>query len=260
MTIPLVLVHGWAGSAESWLPVIGRLDRERWDPVIAVRLPGSPGYPGSAPARITPAAIEVGELLRELSAPAVVVGHSMGAQISLLAHTLAPESTLAEVVIDPAYGAPETERTVMARWAARIAAHGPDELTHFFREAIRGLDDETADDVLADLARTPVDTVASYLRSEYVDSDAIGLLPATRMAAARRTRPVLAIHSNPSAAALERTLPSPACSRVIEWERSHHFLHLQYPDRFVALLDSWGSVAARHGDIASAAIQDEGFL
>lgn len=240
MTTPLVLIHGWAGSAESWHPLIDHLDPGRWDPVIAIRLPGSPGYAGSAPPRIVPAAAEVADVVSSLPKPALIVGHSMGAQVSLLAHGLAPDATLGEVVIDPAYGPSASEKEAMEAWASHIDRNHPAALTQFFAEALAGLDSETVDNAMDDLSRTPSHVVSSYLRSEYVDEDAIGLEPSIRAAAARRIRPVLAVHSNSSAAAFERSLVAPPGSRVDEWPGFHHFLHLEDPRRFAALLDRWG--------------------
>lgn len=100
----VVLVHGWAGSAESWGPVAQLLKAEHGYSVHSMRLPGSPGGAGG-PATIPAGRDSLIALLRTLERPAVLVGHSLGAQVTLRAHAAAPSLVHSEIVIDPAYGA-----------------------------------------------------------------------------------------------------------------------------------------------------------
>jgi len=235
---PLILVHGWAGSAESWRPITAALDGLGGYRVLSVRLPGSPGSASAAPPTIGAAAEELIALLRGLRAPAVLVGHSMGAQVTLRAHVGAPGAVLAEVVVDPAYGAFD-DREAMMRWAQRIASGGHRALRAFFVEAGAGLPAADRAAMLADLRATPIPVIVSYLRSEYLDADAIGLMPASARIAARRVSPVLSLHSTLEGVQRERRLPHPPGSRTDAWLGNGHFLHLQDPRRFARLVDGW---------------------
>lgn len=233
---PVVLVHGWAGSADSWQPILDRLDPATWD-ATAMRLPGSPGGDPRNPT-VAHGAEQLTATLEGLPAPAMLVGHSMGAQVTLLAHARAPHLVLSEVVIDPAY-AGDHSRSEMAAWADRIARDGHPEVRGFFESATAGLTASDAEQILSDLRQTAPAVIASYLLSEYVDDGAIGLNPATPLAAAGRRRRVLSVHSTEASAQREASLPLPAGSESQIWRGSGHYLHLEDPDRFVAVLDGW---------------------
>jgi pimeloyl-ACP methyl ester carboxylesterase len=235
----MVLVHGWAGSAEAWHPIVSRLRAHAGGPVIAVRLPGSPGAPQGDSPTIPGAAAMLAETLRAQESPALLVGHSMGAQVTLLAHAITPESVLGEAVIDPAYGASVAEHAEILDWASRIEANGHAAADDFFVEAAAALASGDRDRLLADFKATPPAVIARYLRSEYVDPGAIGFLAATRRAAALRTKPVLAIHSTDLGASQEGLLPAPPGSRIETWAGHGHFLHLELPDRFVETVLAW---------------------
>lgn len=238
---PVVLVHGWAGSAESWRPVEALLDETVWS-VVAVRLPGSPGG-DSGPATIARAAAQTVELLRDLGEPAVLVGHSMGAQVTMLAHGQAPECVRSEVVVDAAYAGDAESRPQMAEWATDIERHGLSRVSEFFVSATRGMSSAEAQRVQADLSATDPAVIASYLRSEYVDPDAIGLSPATERVARSRRKPVLSLHSTTESVQREASLFTPSGSVSQLWEGHGHYLHLEDPQRFVRVLDDWLAVA-----------------
>lgn len=242
-TTDIVLVHGWAGSAESWRPVVAALDALGGWRVHAIRLPGSPGSASAAPPTIGGAAAELAALLGALGRPAVLVGHSMGAQVTLRAHVSAPHMVLSEIVVEPAYGAPDG-REAMRRWAERIESTGHASLTGFFDEAGAGLSQPDRAALHADLLATPVPVIASYLRSEYVDPEAIGLMPATARVASGRIRPVFAVHSSAEGAERESMLPHPSGSQTDLWLGYGHFLHLEDPHRFAELIAAWMRGAA----------------
>lgn len=238
-TTPIVLVHGWAGSAEAWHPIVSRLRAKAPGPVVAVRLPGSPEAPDGGTPTIPGAAAMLAETLRAQDGPVLLVGHSMGAQVTLLAHAMEPDSVLGEVVIDPAYGASHTDHAEMTEWASRIEMQGHAAAYGFFASAAATMPPGAGDLLLADLSATAPAVIARYLRSEYLDPEAIGFLAATQRAAALRTRPVLAIHSTELGASREGALPAPSGSRIETWSGHGHFVHLEAPDRFVDTVDAW---------------------
>lgn len=235
----IVLVHGWAGSAESWNPVAERLAESGAFRIHAVRLPGSPGSDPASEPSVSAAADGVVRLLRELDAPAVLVGHSMGGQVTMRAHIVAADSVLTEIVVDPAYGASANSRSEMSAWADQIDADGHAAIEGFFQDAGARLSESDRRRIRSDLLATSPGAIAGYLRSEYVDEGAIGLLPASARVAAERRRPVLAVHSTMEGLAREQVLPSPRGSRIDVWAGYGHYLHLEDPVRFAALVTDW---------------------
>lgn len=239
-TTPVVLVHGWAGSAESWTPI-----HSVWEaatghaPLIALRLPGSPGDHSGRETTVREAGQLLESVLTGLPRPALLIGHSMGAQVTLMAHSSTPHLVVGEVVLDPAYGGDSTVDE-METWATQIEAEGHQALDSFFASAMSTrLPAVSQEQIRSDLSGTSVRDLARYLRSEYVDDDAIGLVAQTIVAASRRTQPVLAIHSTSQGASVEATLPSPAGSEVELWDGYGHYLHLEDPLRFVSTVLVW---------------------
>lgn len=234
---PVVLVHGWAGSAESWQPVVRRMDSASWN-ATALRLPGSRGgSPGLA--TVSHAADELAATLAAFDEPVLIVGHSMGAQVTMLAHARVPHLVLSEVVIDPAYAGEAGSRPEMAAWATRIEDRGLSAVSDFFASATSGMSTHDARQVMADMRLTSPADIASYLRSEYVDADAVGLAPHTARVARLRKHPVLSVHSTQASEDRESSLPSPPGSASEIWPGHGHYLHLEDADRFVALLARW---------------------
>ena len=237
---PLVLVHGWAGSSAAWDAVAPALARAGLTgPIVSVDLPGSPRASDEHPATVPGAVDRVVAATEAVSAPAILIGHSMGGQITLLAHVQRPELVAAEVVVDPAYGADRAEAEGMNVWADEIAHSGADALEAFFASGFGRLPQSARDAVLADLRATTPAVLASYLRSEYLDAGAIGLFDATATVAARRSRPVFALHSSVRGADVEHALRPPTGSVVRQWNGHGHFLHLEDPARFAQELAAW---------------------
>lgn len=243
--MPLVFVHGWAGSSGVWRSVIDALPHDSpFGEVIALDLPGSPRAPGGLGGATIPEAARVlVDTLRGFSEPAIVVGHSMGAQITLAAQALAPEAIHSEVVLDPAYGGGEHDRAELAGWVDRIRTDGHAGLEDFFREALGPeVPDHDRQAVLHDFRATKLDVILSYLESEYLADDAIGLFPQTARAAAQRTRPVLSLYIRSASLGLTQSLPAPTGSIDELWPGSH-FFHLEDPHRFVERLIAWAQVS-----------------
>lgn len=239
LDVPVILVHGWAGSARSWDSVFPALRAEGFENVVAVKLPGSPGATGHSDFTVRAAADDVARVAAESERPPLLVGHSMGAQITLLVHQIMGAALAGEIVIDPAYGSDSTPAE-NASWADRIEIGGHEVVREFFQSAVghrMPLPDRKR--VLDDVAATPADVIARYLRSEYAQADSIGLRARTEEAVKRRTRPVLAVHSTPSAAERESRLWSPEGSRVEVWEGHGHYLHLEDPKRFARSVAAW---------------------
>jgi pimeloyl-ACP methyl ester carboxylesterase len=98
---PMVLLHGVTGRWQSWLGVMPNL-AIRWH-LYALDLRGH-GRSGHTPGayRITDYAGDVVAFLRQqIRAPVVLVGHSLGAIISIAVAAEAPEAVRAVVLEDP---------------------------------------------------------------------------------------------------------------------------------------------------------------
>ncbi|HWI30059.1 MAG TPA: alpha/beta hydrolase [Microbacterium sp.] len=232
-----MFVHGWAGSAESWTPILSLLPPGAR--AHSARLPHSPRSASASPPSIVAAAVEVASWLRSTGVPAVLVGHSLGAQVTMRVHGMVPELVRGEIVVDPAYGGSAAERSAMKSWAHDIEERGHESVDEFFRSALGGLNGADRERVVRDLADTPGWVIAAYLRSEYLDAEAFGLLPRSAEVAGLRTKPVLALHSTSEGVERERRIPAPPGSRIDLWSGRGHYLHLEDPERFAALVAEW---------------------
>ncbi|NMN00880.1 hydrolase [Bifidobacterium sp. DSM 109958] len=239
----VVLVHGWGGSPEAWRGVEWP---ERWRP-LAYELPGHGDRRGDRPFTIRHAADGLAEFIRthvESDRPVIVVAHSMGGQLSLLLNAEHPELLDGEVVIDPAYGAPDTPEEVAQHRKdlndLRERPYGT--MLRFLHGAFSPYLSEAAkESILVDVGRTEPRSLADYYWDEYLSDAQVGLYPATKRVAARRTRPVLGIYRTPDRAEMEESLnPGILPCRTEAWGADHgHYLQLEAPDRLVGSIMAW---------------------
>jgi len=100
----IVLLHGLSQQRQFWNPVIARLTTDALHPrivTIDLRGHGDSGKPSSGPYDVQTCAHDVLELLDELEVGArVVVGHSWGASVALVAAAERGRQTSALVAID----------------------------------------------------------------------------------------------------------------------------------------------------------------
>jgi pimeloyl-ACP methyl ester carboxylesterase len=104
---PVLLVHGMGGNAAGFLPIVRAVVKASRR-VMAVELPGHGRArlaPGETPASMQECAQAVGAALRDLEAPAVLVGSSLGGALSLFTAAALPDQVLGVVGLNPA-GAP----------------------------------------------------------------------------------------------------------------------------------------------------------
>lgn len=226
-SVPLLLVHGWGGDSRVWDPVpfSGR--------TIAVDLPGHGRSPtsvgGYGPGDL---AGDLAGLLGELGVPRVVaVGHSMGAQVVTALAVEHPELVTALVVIDPAYGADAVEERSFGERLARLRAGGA-------RAAVEQLE-PLPPAVREQLLATPGPVLAACYAGMYTDPGAIGARAPAERYLRRRQCPVLCLRSLAEPAAWEAAVPAPPGSRVVVWEGTGHFLHLERPAETAELLTTW---------------------
>lgn len=123
---PVVLLHGVGLNADAWGPQIDEL-RDAFR-VIA---PDMPGHGGSQCPDGTPtleAYVEAAlAVVRTLSEPAMVVGHSMGAMIALDVAARAPSDVCAVAALNAVFErTPQADAAVRARVASFDATRAPD--------------------------------------------------------------------------------------------------------------------------------------
>jgi pimeloyl-ACP methyl ester carboxylesterase len=238
----MLFVHGWGGSARSWDPIRRALSWVSGSAAIDL-----PGHAGAAGVPTVPGAVASVLAALESDGPAILVGHSLGGQVTALAHVERPDLVVAEVVIDPAYGHPDGDRPALEEWAGAIE-RAPSATVEAFVDGAFGpsTPPQVRTAVLHDLRATDPAAFVTYLRSEYLDPDAMGLESASAAVLSRRTRPCLAVYSTATAAAFERRIGT---ANILVWPGHGHYLHLEDPARFAgdlrAWLDALASAAAR---------------
>jgi len=121
--LPLVLLHGFTGTGEFWLPVANRLPRRR---CIFPDLPGHGGTNAPGPAgewRLDRAADEVAQLLDRLGVERfTLAGYSMGGRLALSLALRHPDRVAALVLIGATPGIEdESERAARAKADATLA-------------------------------------------------------------------------------------------------------------------------------------------
>lgn len=230
---PLVLVHGWGGSAANW----DAMPFPSGSRSCAVDLPGHGSARETGPFSIRSAVEAVLHRVETLGEPAVLVGHSMGAQITTIVHAERPELVLAECVIDPAYGHPESDRERMIRWRDEVAAAPHAVVSGFVRAAFSArADPGLRRRILEDVVATPERALVAYLDAQYFADGAVGFAAATRELLLQRSRPTLGVYSTEPAAAFERS--AGAADTVVQ-PGGGHYLHLESPSAFVRTLTAW---------------------
>lgn len=131
---PVLLVHGLGGTAENWLEVAPALARR-----ARVLLVDLPGHGESPPLPALPTLDALADRLallarRELGAPAVVAGHSLGGLLALRLAARRPEAVAGLVLFDPAGLSSRRRRAAVA--LAVLGVVKPGRLVAPFRRVV----------------------------------------------------------------------------------------------------------------------------
>jgi pimeloyl-ACP methyl ester carboxylesterase len=228
----VILVHGWACDENYWHAQLDAL-KSRYT-VVTLNLAGH----GASGANRTDWSIanyaqDVAAVARQLPNPQLVlVGHSMGAAVALAATPLLGERVIGVVAVEAlrSVGEPpltprDIERRVAPFDADFVGATRNLVSTSLFE---RGADAALVQKVAYSMSLRPPAVAVASLRS-LLSMDLAGLLPAIHV-------PVYAINSDllpTDAARIRRSLPD---FRLDVLNHSGHFLMLEDPPRFNALL------------------------
>jgi 2-succinyl-6-hydroxy-2,4-cyclohexadiene-1-carboxylate synthase len=119
MPTTVVLLHGFAGTGRAWDPVVQRLDRERYTPLV----PDLRGHGAARAARPVSFEACVADVLAAAPERFVLCGYSMGGRIAQHVALAAPERVERLVLVATTAGiADEAERAARRADDERLAA------------------------------------------------------------------------------------------------------------------------------------------
>ncbi len=233
---PLVLVHGWGSSRETF----ARLQSALADvvEVIAVDLRGfGQTGPVRGPHGVRDMAADLAELAEE-KGPVIALGHSMGGNVVSHLALARPELVAGLIVIDPAYGADEQECRGLGRRRAALVELGAEAAVRDLGNAYSPhLPASLKQAILRDLERSDPRVLLESFDGMYMTPDALGPLPQARLWLANRTGPILAIYSTAKAAATESEISLSSTIRVAPGPG--HFVHLEHADWTAQTIKDW---------------------
>lgn len=156
---PLVLIHGWSCDHTAMRPVAEAFPQRH---TICLDLPGHGRSPAAEAYTIEANAAAV---LAAMPGKAILVGHSMGAQIAVEAATQSPEKVAGLVLLDPAPIVPhDSARQYVEDMRRHILRLDPDQLADMLavfgrRQIVRATDPAAIDALIEAMTRTPAAVV-----------------------------------------------------------------------------------------------------
>ncbi|HEX4247189.1 MAG TPA: alpha/beta hydrolase [Pseudonocardia sp.] len=243
---PLVLVHGWTCDSVDWtwlVPPLGEHFR-----VIAYDRRGDGRSTGESGPHLQRHLADLAAVIEELAGgPAVVVGHSLGATIVSLLAVQRPDLVRGLVSLDAPHAADPAMRPGHEQLRKALdtdASHAV--LQGFFAEY--GFTDQTPDWVRV-LIQRRVDacsaaTIMDGFLALWDDDLQIAYRPAAHDYLARRTCPVLVLHSKADSAAYEEAAFRHPASRAVVLAGAGHWPQLERPAEVSSEIVSWWRDAA----------------
>ena len=236
---PLVLLHGWCCDSHDWSWSIPAWEgRHR---VIAADLRGH-GRSAAPPDGYTPQALadDVAGLVRaEAGEPVVLVGHSLGTVVASALTVRHPALVRGLVLVDPIYGN-EDERVDQVLALLRGDSGNGRQAAGFGG----GFYGDATPSFLPVWHRRRAAGVPAHVATGCIAGLFDGEQPIGRRSVAReylrgRQAPRLAVYRDAELAQLERELPGTPHDRIEIWSGAGHFLHVEEPERFNALVLDW---------------------
>jgi pimeloyl-ACP methyl ester carboxylesterase len=239
----VVLLHGAAGNALSWLPLLDAFEGHR---VVAVDMPGHGMTPPMTHWAPEPLAFALAEGIGAVHRGALVVGgHSWGGKVAALIAASHPESTRGLLLVDPAPSAPlpiSPEEFVDATFRSES---GPWDSIEHATAAVRGLPQyqrwthhlERA--FLRGLERTADGSVRARARREWLVGIAAASFTRDSAATGRVRCPTLLAMAEQSLVWQEPTnvVSLPNAERVVI--TSNHWILADNPTELGAVVRRW---------------------
>ena len=226
---PVVVVPGWCCDRRSVAPLVQRLgERHR---VLLVDLPGHGGSPRSSQAGEAGASVAamadavLGAVEATGLGRAVVVGHSMGGLVALVA-AANPDRVAASVLLDPAPVVAAPGKDYFARSVVEVAADVDGAWRRRFAERLLLPGTPRRAEVVEVMGAFPVALAAAELAA-MADLDGRTALAGVRV-------PVLVVTAGAVEPEIVELLPSVALGRVVG---SGHFVQLDVPDQVAAMVE-----------------------
>lgn len=238
---PMLLIHGWTCDGNDWHGVMPGLEQKYRLLVMDSRGHGRSSEAADGDYSIQAYAADAAAVLEAAGATdAAVMGHSLGVAIGLELATQRPDLVGALIDVDGALTAPEQARPVLGGILGAVEAAPQDTVAAFFAGSFYP-------------PASPVWLKAWHLRRVYSGSDEM-LLETARTLFGDDGRvyqavtspllgalniPVLGFHVAPAAAAWLRTQLKHTASKVVEWEGTGHFAHVERPIELTSIALEW---------------------
>lgn len=231
----LVFAHGITADRTRWDPLVERL-RDEFR-CLTVDLPGH-GESGDEGCDSLSAAVAIHEVVDHLDlGPHTIVGHSLGATISLLYGALFSPRSL--VAFDPVGLHLPTMADTLAPFVAEMQSGDFDAAFESWQGWLLAPVPEVDRARLAATEHPRKEVVLSYWSSLLRREDAEELQPQFTDALAAVTVPALICMADPLGPADAEVLSAVPSPTVEIYEGATHFLHLLQPDRFADRIRTW---------------------
>ncbi|MBW3634317.1 MAG: alpha/beta hydrolase [Chloroflexi bacterium] len=234
---PVVLLHGLGSRGQSWWPVIDALAERFHLYQVDLRGHGASGKPANG-YRIEDYATDLGAVIDalDLESPRIV-GHSLGALVTLFWASERPARAAALVVEDPSLRTPPNILEAFDGWQ-QLAALTPAEAAAWYHQQYPDWSDE---DCLrrAETITSTVPGVFAELRAEAREALANGTTDRTHILAAVQS-PALLVHGNSELGSMvapedvERFVQIMPRGRAMAIPDAGHSLHRDATDAFLA--------------------------
>ncbi len=229
--LPVVLVHGLGGSAESWRPQLDHLRADRRALAVELRGHGGSEPPADGDYGVERLADDLGAAVDDLGLESfVLAGHSLGGAVAVEYAARRPERVAGLLLVDPSGDQTRAPRAETAAFLDTLRADPAGEMRFYFKQVLIGAAPGVAERVLADLDRVPPEALLAALESIAGYGAAAAL--------ARYPGPKLAVISDLNALpnSLHRLVPDlPA----VLLGATSHWPMLDRPDDFNRVLDGF---------------------
>ncbi len=238
-----LLIHGWGRSRSDWMPVAEQLGRIA--PVVSVDLRG---HGASSPGRdmvLAHVAGDVRALADRLGLTSVVlVAHSAGGEVAAELARQDPRRVVGLVVIDPAFGLPDTDRARIEALAERLRREEPEEVA---REHFENTGPSPLLPLLPEtgrvLAASP-GTVREMFVAFAFGQGALHFQSQARVFFTGFPVPILAVYRSEERARAARDVFASATAEVMV-KPGGHWPHHEHPDEVVAAIAAWSAARVR---------------